>query len=348
VVLEGVQLLLLEDPRAQTLQELQDGVDKRPVYLALSPAAARLTQPWQEQLAALISLFLSIISTLGYALSAFILSDNGKLLQQLQDGDPQPLEMAYPIAAGLAAVQLTHEIAHLVAARSLGLRTGVPLLLPSLQLGTFGCITPLLSFPRTRQDLLDFALAGPVVGGGVSLLLFVAGLALSSGDYGTSAAAATIPVLPTGLLQSSFLLGGLAQAFLPSVASQLTVQLHPLAVVGFTGALLNALQLLPIGRLDGGRVALAALGQGGSGLLSGICLLALGISSLFYGDNPILLFFGLFIIFLQRAPEIPAEDDLTEVDDSRQAAFLVSLLFALLTLVPFPGGAPPSDPSGFI
>ena len=58
-------------------------------------------------------------------------------------------------------------------------------------------------------------------------------------------------------------------------------------------------------------------------------------------SQPILLFFGLFIIFLQRAPEIPAEDDLSPVDDSRQLAALAALTFCLLTLVPYPGGAPP-------
>ena len=109
------------------------------------------------------------------------------------------------------------QVGHFVAARALGLRTGVPLLLPSLQLGTYGCITPLLSFPKvrpalrtpypcqasysglatrkaklqtcpghsplgsrraapspqTRQDLLDFALAGPAVGATLSLVLYL-------------------------------------------------------------------------------------------------------------------------------------------------------------------------------
>ena len=65
--LAGVQLLLVEDPRPLSLQALQDGEDKRNVYLALSPAAARLSQSWQEQVAALLSLFLAGVSTLGYA-----------------------------------------------------------------------------------------------------------------------------------------------------------------------------------------------------------------------------------------------------------------------------------------
>jgi len=132
---------------------------------------------------------------------------------------------------------------------------------------------------------------------------------------------------------------------LPSVATDPTIALDPLAVVGFTGALLNALNLLPIGRLDGGRVSLAVLGNASGGLVSGIALLLLGISTFFTDDNPIILFFGLFIIFLQRSPEIPAEDDLTGVSQQREIAAAAVLLVVLLTLIPFPVTTPgPSAP----
>jgi len=60
----------------------------------------------------------------------------------------------------------------------------------------------------------------------------------------------------------------MAEAILPDLASSQIVQLHPLAVIGFTGALLNALQLLPVGRLDGGRLATATLGQRSHPLVS--------------------------------------------------------------------------------
>ena len=58
----------------------------------------------------------SSFATLGYALSAFVLSDEGELLQQLQDGDPEPLMMAWPIATGLAGLGLVHELAHFIQA----------------------------------------------------------------------------------------------------------------------------------------------------------------------------------------------------------------------------------------
>ncbi|EOD34541.1 hypothetical protein EMIHUDRAFT_228517 [Emiliania huxleyi CCMP1516] len=115
-----------------------------------------------------------------------------------------------------------------------------------------------------------------------------------------------------------------------------TSPLHPAAVVGFTSALCNALQLLPVGRLDGGRIAAAVLGSGAASLTSSLFLLGLGLQSLFGGDDPALLFFGLLIIFFQREPELPCADDLTGVDTPRQAAAAAALAIALLIVAPSP------------
>mmetsp|Transcript_24296 Transcript_24296/g.70959 ORF Transcript_24296/g.70959 Transcript_24296/m.70959 type:complete len:272 (+) Transcript_24296:550-1365(+) len=145
------------------------------------------------------------------------------------------------------------------------------------------------------------------------------------------------PVVPSALLHSSLLLGSLADSVLPPLTpDSLAVQLHPAAVVGFTSALCNALQLLPVGRLDGGRIAAAVLGSGAASLTSSLFLLGLGLQSLFGGDDPALLFFGLLIIFFQREPELPCADDLTGVDTPRQAAAAAALAIALLIVAPSP------------
>ena len=60
----------------------------------------------------------------------------------------------------------------------------------------------------------------------------------------------------------------IAQLILPNLASSPVISLHPLAVIGFVTFLVNALQLLPIGRLDGGRVATAVLGGGQASLVN--------------------------------------------------------------------------------
>ena len=218
-------------------------------------------------------------------------------------------------------------------------------------------LTCFLRSPRSRAALYDVAASGPYVALAASLAVFVVGLSLSAGlppppaatDAAAAAAAASgiptaalvgatpYPVVPSALLHSSLLLGSLADSVLPPLTpDSLAVQLHPAAVVGFTSALCNALQLLPVGRLDGGRIAAAVLGSGAASLTSSLFLLGLGLQSLFGGDDPALLFFGLLIIFFQREPELPCADDLTGVDTPRQAAAAAALAIALLIVAPSP------------
>lgn len=48
---------------------------------------------------------------------------------------------------------------------------------------------------------------------------------------------------------------------------------HPLAIVGITGLIVNALNLMPIGSLDGGRIAMSAFGRKFGGILGTVTLL---------------------------------------------------------------------------
>uniref|UniRef100_A0A7S0NP46 Peptidase M50 domain-containing protein n=1 Tax=Calcidiscus leptoporus TaxID=127549 RepID=A0A7S0NP46_9EUKA len=357
--LADVLFLLVQDPSALTVDDVQSGKERQPIFLAIPAEASKMPQSARDIVAAVLGLVTTAITTLGFALSAYILSDGGEMLAKLQEGDPAPVQMAIPLAAALGGMQLLHEVAHLAAARVHGVRTGIPIFLPSLQLGLFGAITQIRSFPRSRTALFDFAFAGPCFSGCVGLGLYVVGLLLSidlpvppptavlDASFSASTVAASaatavssgttdlMPVVPSALLQSSLLLGSAAQAVLPAVATAPAVTVHPLVIVGFTATIVNALQLLPIGSLDGGRIAAAVLGQNAN-LLSAIALLSLGLSTLVGGDNPILLFFGLLTIFLQRAPERPCADDVSPVSSRRAAAASAAALLGLLVLLPCP------------
>lgn len=321
--LSDTTFLLIQDPLAPTMEDLQTERERSPVFLAIPSEAARLRQGLGEYGVGLVLAAVASITTLGYALSTYILSDGGAMLAQMQAGDATPIGVAVPIAVGLVGLQFLHEVAHFAAARVHSLRTGFPLIVPSLQLGFFGAITRLLAFPKNRTALFDFAFAGPAAAGVVGFALYLVGIGLSvdlpippmasvtdaaaaASEAAVAAAAVApsgsadlMPVVPSALLQSSLLLGSIAEAALPALASSPAVAVHPLVVIGFTTCLVNALQLLPIGRLDGGRMAAAVLGSELSSLLSGIALLLLGFSTIFGGDDPILLFFGLLVIFVQ-------------------------------------------------
>jgi len=115
-------------------------------------------------------------------------------------------------------------------------------------------------------------------------------------------------------------------------AADLTVSLHPIAIAGLFGLLVNAASLLPFGRTDGGRVALAIFGRSGTqliGLLTLIFTFAAGILGSDY-----LLFYFSYVTFFQSELEIPCRDEVTEVEFSRVLLAVAGWILALLVVIP--------------
>ena len=103
--------------------------------------------------------------------------------------------------------------------------------------------------------MFDIAIAGPLAGMTASLAALVVGsqLTLTSDPN-------LLPALPLDILRQSTLGGGIIDAILGSGAlsvpygaeasqavSAMTVSLHPVAVAGYIGLILNGLALLPAG-----------------------------------------------------------------------------------------------------
>ena len=79
-------------------------------------------------------------------------------------------------------LQLVHDAGHYLAARLHQVQLSFPpVLLPSLQIGIFGSVTRFLSFPKSRKELFDVAIAGPVAGFAASLACLLVGLSLTAG-----------------------------------------------------------------------------------------------------------------------------------------------------------------------
>jgi hypothetical protein len=89
------------------------------------------------------------------------------------------------------------------------------------QVGTYGTITPLATFPKSRQQLFDVSVAGPIVGASLSLVALIAGLTLTGGA--SAEALAAFPVVPAALFHSSALIGGVTTLALPTVMLQVRI-----------------------------------------------------------------------------------------------------------------------------
>lgn len=233
---------------------------------------------------------------------------------------------AIPMSLGIWSVLIAHEIGHRVLANRYQIRLSVPFFLPTWQIGSFGAITRFESLLPNRTALFDIAFAGPAIGGLISLLLLVSGLVLSHPG--------SMFQLPTEFFRASVLVGTLAKVILGSALETSVVDIHPLVVVGWLGLLINALNLMPAGKLDGGRIVHAIYGRKTARRSTLATLIILGVVTLFNPANPIPLYWAVLILFLQRDLERPVQNELTEPDDSRAAWGLLALFLMLATLIP--------------
>ena len=116
------------------------------------------------------------------------------------------------------------------------------------------------------------------------------------------------------------------------------VNVHPLTVIGWLGLVINGLNLMPAGQLDGGRIIQAIYGRKTARRTTIITLVILGIVTIFSPANPIPLYWAVVILFLQRDLERPSLNELTEPDDTRAGWGLLALFLMLATLIPLSPG----------
>ncbi len=237
---------------------------------------------------------------------------------------PERWPEVVPITLGIVAVLGAHELGHRAIARRLNVKLSPPFFLPAWQLGAFGSLMRFESILPNRSVLFDVSFAGPAAGGVVSFVFLLLGLILSHPG--------SLFQLPAGFFQGSILVGTLARTVLGGDALKADlVDVSPLMIIGWLGLIITALNVMPAGQLDGGRMVQAIYGRKTLVRTSAVTLVLLAIVGLF---NPLALYWAVLIVFLQRQPERPCQDDLTEPDDARAAWALLALFLMLLVLLP--------------
>ncbi|MEO1764027.1 MAG: site-2 protease family protein [Cyanobacteria bacterium J06629_18] len=240
---------------------------------------------------------------------------------------PNRFQESLPIAVGFFAILIAHEVGHRVVAGRHDVKLSLPYLLPSIQIGSFGAITRFESLLPNRKVLFDIALAGPVCGGIVSLLMLIVGLVLShQGSFFQ---------LPNQFFQGSILVGTFARVLMGEALQSPVVDVNPLVIIGWLGLVVTALNLMPAGQLDGGRIVQSIYGRKIAGRTTFATLIILGLVGL---GNALALYWAVVILFLQRDLERPSLNEITEPDDTRAVLGLVALFVMAAILIPFSPG----------
>ncbi|KAK4277852.1 hypothetical protein QN277_015783 [Acacia crassicarpa] len=240
-------------------------------------------------------------------------------LNLLKDGLPGALVTA--LILGI------HELGHYFAAKDTGVKLGVPYFVPSWQIGSFGAITRIRNIVSNREDLLKVAAAGPIAGFTLGLVLLLLGFFLPPSDgIGT--------VVDASVFHESFLAGGIAKLLLGNVLKEGTpISVNPLVIWAWAGLLINAINSIPAGELDGGRIAFALWGRKASSRFTAASIVLLGLSSLL---NDVAFYWVVLIFFLQRGPIAPLSEEITDPDDKYVALGVTVLLLGLLVCLPYP------------
>ncbi len=229
----------------------------------------------------------------------------------------------------LLAILGIHEMGHYFVSKHHHLDTSLPFFIPlppPFILGTFGALISTREPIPDRKTLLEVGAAGPICGFLVAIPVCLIGLYLMQQN--------PIPAPETGggmiVLTFPLVLQGLSAFF--SMPADITFQIHPTLFAGWVGLFLTAINLLPVGQLDGGHVARALLKEKHK-YASWIVIVAIVGLGLFYTGW---LFFAIIILFMIGTQHQPPLNEITPLDTKRIMIGILALGIFVLCFAPLP------------
>jgi membrane-associated protease RseP (regulator of RpoE activity) len=168
------------------------------------------------------------------------------------------LAAGLPFSIPLMSMLFAHEMGHYLTSRRYGVDASLPYFIPApfpsvFFVGTFGAFIRMRRPPRTRREMFDIGAAGPWAGFVVAVIATAIGLARSQ--------VTPLDTSQGGLfLGNSILFWGISRVVLGVDPNSVNVNVHPIALAGWIGLLVTAINLLPVGQLDGGHVVYSLLG----------------------------------------------------------------------------------------
>jgi len=245
-------------------------------------------------------------------------------------GDPSLLLLGLPYAACVLAILGTHEMGHYIACRRHRIDATPPYFLPSppgILFGTFGAFIRIRAPITNRKALFDIGVAGPLAGFAVALPVMIAGIAMSQWQL----EAPTGGGLELGDCLLTRLLAGWVLSPPPSPTGY-TLSLSSVGMAGWVGLLATAMNLLPIGQLDGGHIAYA-ISSRFHRIFSHICLAAFVLMGLLVNES--WLFWGAVLIFLNpRHPLLV--DESRSLSPGRLAVAALAAAVFIVSFIPSP------------
>ena len=293
-------------------------VDGQTVVTVTHPRAPLLPPEWRWNLALFL---LTVVSTLWAG--AFLAGESPEFLFR----DPSKLIAGLPFSASIMGILAAHEFGHYVAARRYGLHVTLPFFIPLpliSPIGTLGAVIRMKTPVYTPRMLLDVGAAGPLAGMVVAIPVAIYGIQTSV-------------ALPVGSVEGihlgePLLFRWFVAWFASYPEGTHELFLNPVAFAGWIGLFVTALNMLPIGQLDGGHVLYALVGRGQHGI-GRVCFVAMLILGWWWSGWYLWAMLVLFIIRIKHPPVLDPDQRL---GPGRQIVGWLSVAILVLCFTPIP------------
>ncbi len=169
--------------------------------------------------------------------------------------NPEIIVLSLIYAVVLLGILLGHELGHFLTCQHYKIDATLPYFIPAPTLiGTMGAFIRIRSPITRKHQLFDIGIAGPLASFVLSLPVIVLGLSLSK----------AVPSYPEGeslMFGDPLIFKFVGSIFFKGTPEGFDIVPHPIAFAGWVGVLVTALNLFPVGQLDGGHVTYALLGK---------------------------------------------------------------------------------------
>jgi membrane-associated protease RseP (regulator of RpoE activity) len=259
---------------------------------------------------------------------------------------PRNLLRGLPFAAALLSILTAHEFGHYFAARYHKVAVTLPYFIPMpLTFGTLGAFIQLKEPVPDRRKLFDIGVAGPLARLVLAVPLLFYGLSTSPVHVPEPTMGAFVEGNSILYFAAKWMIFG---KVLPNPITGQDVFMNQVCFAAWIGLLVTALNLLPVGQLDGGHTVFAMFGERARlanritvGALALFALASLppvqnllpALSGIAYGGWFLWLFLILFVIGVEHPPAL---DDVTRLDRRRRWLGFVVILIFILIFVPVP------------
>lgn len=227
----------------------------------------------------------------------------------------------------LMLILLCHEMGHYLQAVRYRIPATYPFFipLPLPPLGTMGAVIAQQRGVADRKQMFDIAVSGPLAGLVVTLPVLYFGIKASTVDV--------IPPRSHWEFGEPFLIQWFISWIHGPIPDGQTLFMNGIAMAGWVGVFITALNLLPVGQLDGGHLTYTMFGKAAHWIAVGLVITAAGAMYL-TGTYSYILFLVLIMFMGTKHP--PTRDDTVPIGLTRHIIGWLTLAFLFIgfTLTP--------------